>query len=495
MALIVVSNRLPVVVSRGPDGSARVEPGAGGLITALRPVLRDRAGAWVGWSGLAGNDEPDLEKALEQAGEEAGYRLHPVSLTRREMRDFYQGFSNEVIWPLFHDSPSSCDFQTRYWRAYEEVNRKFAEVTARHAGPGDFLWIHDYHLMGMGRHLREIDPRYRAAFFLHIPFPPLDLFLQLPWRFQVLRSLLDYELIGFQTLRDRRNFLESLNLLCKDVVVSGQGPVLTARRGPREVRIGAFPIGIDFNEFARRATDESVERKTMSLREDEPGRRILLGVDRLDYTKGIPNKLEAFGKLLETRPDLRGRVTLVQVAVPSREGVPGYREFRSRIERLVGEINGEFTRSGWVPVHYLHRSLDRPKLLAYYRSADVALVTPLKDGMNLVAKEYCAANVTEDGALVLSEFAGAAAQLRDGALLVNPYDVEGTAAAIGRAVALAPSERRVRMARLRRSVRESNIYWWLDSFLRAAFARDLSDFPQAEDYVPQLEEEHELSAH
>ena len=483
MRLVVASNRLPfALVREGEDW--RVEPGSGGLVTALRPVLRDRGGRWIGWSGATEEELPDPQEILARSTERFGYELVPVSLTSEERDRFYLGFSNEVIWPLFHDLVSMCRFDPAYWHAYEAVNRKFAEVTARDARPGDFVWVHDYHLMGMAGELRRIGIGSRIAFFLHIPFPPLDIFLKLPWRFPVLRSLLEHDLVGFQTIRDRRNFLQCVRLLFPEARVSGKGAVVTVRWEGREVRVGTFPISIDSRQFGRIARRPEVREKAAQLRADETDRRIVLGVDRLDYTKGLLQKLEAFRRRLTLEPDLRGTVSLVQVVVPSREEIPGYREHRTAIERLVGEINGQFTRSGWVPIHYIHRSLEGPRLPAYYLVADIALVTPLKDGMNLVAKEYCATRLADDGVLVLSEFAGAAAELQNGAMLVNPYDLEGVAETLRRALAMPASERADRMRRLRRTVRDRDIYHWLDAFLKAAIARDLSEFPRAEDYLP-----------
>jgi trehalose 6-phosphate synthase len=261
--------------------------------------------------------------------------------------------------------------------------------------------------------------------------------------------------------------------------------VQTIRARGRELRVGALPISIDYAALDRLARDPAVVEKARLLRENEGGRRIILGADRLDYTKGIPHKLEAFRDLLRRYPELRMEVTLVQIAVPSREDIPRYRENKIAVERLVGEINGEFTRSGWVPIHYIHRNMDRARLSAYYRCADVALVTPLKDGMNLVAKEYCASKPEENGVLVLSEFAGAAAQMRSGALLVNPFDREAVADAMALALRLKPGERRARMRRLRRSVKDADILWWVDAFLEAVIAKDLEDFPRVEDYVPE----------
>jgi trehalose 6-phosphate synthase len=484
MNLVVVSNRLPFTLERGEGGGWRVEPGSGGLVTALRPVLQNRGGRWIGWSGATEEELPDAREALAGSRERFGYQLEPVVLSAEERDRFYLGFSNEVIWPLFHDLLSLCRFDPEYWTAYLSVNRKFAETAARAARPGDFVWVHDYHLMAMAGELRRLGVSSRVAFFLHIPFPPLDIFLKLPWRFPILRSLLEFDLIGFQTIRDRRNFLQCVRLLLPAAGISGKGAVVQVRLEARQIRVGTFPISIDARQFERRAREPDVVAKAVSLRADEPNRKIVLGVDRLDYTKGIPQKLEAFGRLLEQEPGMRGKTTLFQIVVPSREEIPGYREHRVAIERLVGRINGRFTSSGWVPIHYIYRSLEGPRLSAYYRAADVALVTPLKDGMNLVAKEYCASRVTRDGVLVLSEFAGAAAELQKGALLVNPYDVEGVAATLARALRMPAQEQRGRMRALRRSIRDHDLYHWLDAFLKAAISRDLGEFPLVEDYLP-----------
>jgi alpha,alpha-trehalose-phosphate synthase [UDP-forming] len=484
MNLVVVSNRLPYAAVRDEAGDWRLEPGSGGLITAMQPVLRGRGGRWIGWIGAADEELPAAQEMLASSSKSFGYELIPVPLSSAERDGFYQGFSNEIVWPLFHDLLSLCRFDPAYWAVYQSVNRKFAEVTASHSGPDDFIWVHDYHLMAMAGELRRLSVRSRLAFFLHIPFPPLDIFVKLPWRFSVLGSLLEYDLVGFQTIRDRRNFLQCVRVLLPTAEISGKGTVVNVRFEGRDIRVGTFPISIDARAFERRAREPEVVEKAKSLRTDEPGRKIVLGIDRLDYTKGIPQKLEAFRWMLASAPELAGKVTLVQVVVPSREEIPGYRDHRTTIEGLVGEINGQFTRSGWVPIHYIHRSLEGPRLPAYYVAADVALVTPLKDGMNLVAKEYCASRVGDDGVLVLSEFAGAAAQLQGGALLVNPYDVEGVAAAIRRAIDLPLEEQRRQMRRLRRSIREHDIDHWLNSFLRAAVSRNLDDFPRVEDYIP-----------
>lgn len=486
--LIVASNRLPFVLTRGEDGRLKSVPGSGGLVTALVPVLRDRGGTWVGWPGIAGYRE-DLQAHLAEATEKSGYRLKPVLMSEEERHKFYHGFANEIVWPLFHDLPTFCNFlDPSYWRAYLNVNRKFAQVIAEDSRREDFIWVQDYHLMTVAMELRKLDVASRIGFFLHIPFPPLDIYVKLPWRFQLLRALLDYDVIGLQTLRDRRNFIQCVRTLIPDVEITGKGSVLTVKIPGREVRVGVFPISIDYNTHVKHAAAEPVHAEVERLRAALPNRQLLLGVDRLDYTKGIPHRLAAFRHALTRYPELHEKVTLIQVVVPSREDIPRYHELKVEIEHLVGEINGQFTRpGGWVPIHYVFRRLTRVELLAYYRAAQIALVTPLKDGMNLVAKEYCTCSLEEDCVLILSEFAGAAAQLQRGALLVNPYDVEGVADAIYRAYSMPLEERRLRMRRLRRSIRRNDIFWWANSFLKAAIARDLSAFPLPEDYIPRTD--------
>lgn len=499
--LIVVSNRLPFVLSRIENDDWNIEPGSGGLVNALLPVLRNRGGLWVGWTGTIDVDVTSLESALARLTDDAGYSLKPIVLSAEERDKFYYGFSNEVIWPLFHDLQTNCNFDPSFWQVYQQVNRKFARATAETSNSGDFIWVHDYHLMQVARELRAIGVQSRCGFFLHIPFPSLDIFLKLPWRFEILRGLLEFDLIGFQTLRDRRNFIQCVRTLVSNVSVHGKGQVLTlrleepeigqGRQGAalrsREIRVGAFPISIDYSTYANGAAVQDVAKLANHFHDNLRGQQMILGVDRLDYTKGLPNKFEAFRNALMRIPELHHKVTLIQIVVPSREDIPEYHNLRLEVEHLVSEINGQFTESGWVPIHYIFRSFKLNELLAYYRAADTALVTPLKDGMNLVAKEYCAAKVDEDGVLILSEFAGAAAQLQKGALLVNPHDSVGVADRIYAAFTMTLDEKRARMRRLRRSIRDADIFWWVDAYLRAAIEKDLSDFPVVEDYIPDTE--------
>ena len=478
--LVVVSNRLPVVLE-GKPGQWSIRPGSGGLVTALSPILRNRGGLWIGWVGTSDTiDIPGIKTVLGPASEASGYRLLPVFLSEEEVRLFYQGFSNEIIWPLFHDLQTRCRFEPDYWRAYGEVNRKFARVVLRHAREQDFLWIHDYHLIPLASMLEDSPKQLRCAFFLHIPFPPADIFLKLPWRKELVGALLRYRFLAFQTERDLRHFLQSLEALFPDSRAHREGDLFRIDADGRTLRAGSFPISIDYRDFDALAQSRDVRRRTREIREKHGHRKLLLGVDRLDYTKGILERLQAFRRFLELHPEQRGKVTLVQLVVPSRQDVEAYRSLKEEIEKLVSRINGAYTEMGWVPVVYLYQALDRPGLVALYQAAEVALVTSLKDGMNLVAKEFCACHPGRDGVLVLSEFAGAAVQMGREALLVNPYDLEGMAEAIHRAVEMSEDERRRRMGRLRARIRQQDVFWWVDSFLRASSDQVLENFPEAD---------------
>jgi trehalose 6-phosphate synthase len=465
--LIVVSNRLPVEVKmRG--GRPRLNPSAGGLASALDSIWRRHHGTWIGWAGPvdAGAATPLLQKAARNRS----YELRSVPLSPHEVSKFYSGFANEIIWPLFHDMPSRCNFDPDYWEAYQRVNRRFAQITAETTNGKDLIWAHDYHLMLMGRYLRETGNTTRAGFFLHIPFPAPDIFEKLPWRRHILRALLEYDLVGFQTDRDRCNFLSCVERILPDATAEREhaGNVLTLEN--RRTTVATFPIGIAYEEFANHAASREVEAASSQLRRELTNNFIILGVDRMDYTKGIPERLRAFRILLRRYPELRHRVTLLQVVVPSREDIREYKELRREVELLVSQINGEFTEAGWVPIHYIHRSLTRKHLLSYYRAADIALITSLKDGMNLVAKEFCAAQIEEQGVVIISEFAGAAAELRHGALVVNPNDFAGIAEAIHRACVMPMEEKRSRMKLLREVVHTYNVQRWAESFLQAAAA-------------------------
>src|SRR6266513_3429214 len=426
--LIVVSNRLPFALDSTGEDLWTVTPAVGGLVSAIEPVLRERGGTWIGWPGIAGKIPPE---PLTKATRNAGYQVVPVALSENERDEFYYGYSNEVIWPLFHDLQNFCNFEPAYWQAYKQVNERYADAIIRNARPEDFIWVHDYHLMYVAQALRERSaPQQLSAltFFLHIPFPPYDIFAKLPQQRRLLRALLQFDLLGFQNRRDVRNFLQCLRRVMPDAKVLSRGETHIIQFEKRKISVGHFPIGIDFESFENDAKSDAVAQRSQQLRASFPDCLLMLGLDRLAYSKGIPERLRAFRDVLERYPELHGRVVLIQVVVPSRVEIPRYIEFKGRIDRLVGDINGRFSTSTWIPVQYHFRGLEREDLLAHYRACDIAFITPLKDGMNLVAKEYCACRTDEDGALILSQFAGAVEQLKPDALLVNPYDVELMAA-------------------------------------------------------------------
>ncbi|MBN2366658.1 MAG: trehalose-6-phosphate synthase [Calditrichaeota bacterium] len=488
-SLIIVSNRLPIVLRKKADDSWTIAPGSGGLVTALAPVLKNRGGVWIGWPGNVMDEEFDLEKLLREQGKTLGYQLKSVSLTRKEKENYYQGFANEVLWPLFHDFMAHCNFKPDYWEVYQQVNNKFAQVTHRNLSKDSFVWVHDYHLIGLASSLRGMGVQNKLAFFLHIPFPPPDIFIRLPWRFEILNALLDYDLVGLQTIRDRRNFLQCVRRFVQDVNINGSGQVMRILRNGREIRVGVFPISIDFKEFDHLARTPEVDRKVAEIRKNYSDRKIIFGIDRMDYSKGIPERLRAFRYALRHYPELKEKVTFVQIMVPSRREITRYANLKIEIERLVGEINGQFTQPGWVPVHYMFTTLNREQLVAYYRASDIALLTPLKDGMNLIAKEFCAANVEEKGILILSEFAGAAAQFQQHAILVNPHDIVETATAIKNAYDMSLKKIDRPIKKLRQNVKKFDIFWWVDSFLLAAIEKNLDSFPRMDDYIPQAEDE------
>ena len=482
--LLVVSNRLPIVLERKKDEWS-LKPGSGGLVSALAPVLSHRGGVWIGWPGLALDKGGDWEKVLDAGYRERGYELVPVLISDEEVKGFYEGFSNAIVWPLFHDLLGRCDFEPSFWYTYLKVNEKFAGCVLEHSNEDDFIWVQDYQLIHVAHFIREREDR-RVGFFLHIPFPPLDIFLKLPWRAQILSAFLAYDLIGFQTPRDTRNFLTCIEHLFPEAEIHDEGPIAEVRLGSRTIRVGSFPIGIDYGQYEDGARSEEVEARMRDLRGKLGPFDLIVGVDRLDYTKGLIERLEAFRDALRRFKKLRENVILFQVVVPSREGVPEYQALKATIDQLVGEINGEFSTAGWVPVHYHYRSLSRRDLLSLYRMARICFVTSIKDGMNLVAKEFVACQIEGSGVLVLSEFAGAVAQLQEGALIVNPHDIEGMADALRQGMEMDEEERRRRMRRMQEIVREQDIFWWVDYYLQAAIGEVPEDIRTPKEYFPPM---------
>ncbi|MBA3658399.1 MAG: bifunctional alpha,alpha-trehalose-phosphate synthase (UDP-forming)/trehalose-phosphatase [Gemmatimonadales bacterium] len=460
--VLIVANRLPVTV-RAVDGGVEVQPSTGGLATGLLRPHEQSGGLWIGWSGASEELTDDQQAALTSQLD--GLRLVNIPLTPTQVSRYYEGFANGVLWPLFHYLLGELPLHVRDWDAYVEVNERFAEVVAEHYRPGDRIWVHDYQLLLLPDLLRQRLPEARIGFFLHIPFPSEELFRTLPAREALLRGMLGADLVGFHTPGYLRHFASSLTQLLGLTV-----DVDRVQLSSRDVRLGVFPMGVDAENFETLAEDPAVRAETEALKGDGSV-RLMVGVDRLDYTKGIPRRLLSYEKMLQDHPDLRERVRLVQVAVPSRTGVEAYQEFRLLVDGLVGRINGEFGTAHWVPVHYIFRGLSDTELVSLYRAADVMVVTPLRDGMNLVAKEFLAARTDGDGVLVLSEFAGASWELPE-ALQVNPYDVDGTAETFHRALSMSEEERRARLQPLRTRVREFDVHRWTAAFLEQLEQRD-----------------------
>jgi trehalose 6-phosphate synthase len=451
--LVIVANRLPVDRVTLADGTPGWRRSPGGLVAAIEPVMRANDGTWIGWPG---GTESDLERF-----EDDGLDLVPMTMTQEEIEGFYEGFSNATLWPLYHDVVAKPEFHREWWDLYVSVNKRFAEKAAEIASEDATVWVHDYQLQLVPQMLRELRPDLRIGFYLHIPFPPAELFQQLPWRRQILEGLLGADLVGFQLPGAAQNFVRLVRQRVghkthRDLVYLPDG---------RTVRAAAFPISIDAAGFEELAHSEGVRARATEIREQLGNpRKVFLGIDRLDYTKGIYARLRAFSELIADGVLDVEDVVFVQVATPSREQVEQYRILRDDIDRLVGRINGDLGRIGRPAISYMHSSFPREEMAALYRAADIMVVTPYRDGMNLVAKEYVACRYDNDGALVLSEFAGAAEELRQ-AWLINPYDINGMKSALLEAFNADAREVTRRMKAMRKTVSQNDVAAWADSFL------------------------------
>jgi alpha,alpha-trehalose-phosphate synthase [UDP-forming] len=465
--LVVVSNREPYAV-RLEQKTLTIHKTMGGLVSALDPVLQQSNGLWICWSGEAWPQSPpvaysDLVRLAQHSQRAVSYAIQTVALTPEEVAAYYNGYANRQLWPLFHYFCDRWVGQGEDWQHYYRVNQKFAQAILHDSGPEAYVWIQDYHLLLVPELVRREDPRRKLGFFCHIPFPALEVFRMLPRRVELLRGMLGSDLVGFHIPAYVHHFLDCVEALLGDEaqVDRLRGEILFDKR---RIRVGAFPIGVDFDTLTTLA--QQADKSARKLRNSFHVECVGVGVDRLDYSKGILQRLEAIGLFCERYPAYRRRFTFIQIAVPSRSAIPEYQQMKAQLEETVGRINGRYGEGGWVPIQYHYRSLPIQKLIGYYQMADFAMVTPLRDGMNLVAKEYCAAQVHQKGVLILSELAGAAQQLK-AALLVNPYDLDQLVVAMRQAMEMPYEEREQRMQALRQTIAQTDIHWWVQQYLRA----------------------------
>ena len=451
--LVVVSNRGPYrhETSRGRERWVR---SAGGLVAALDPVLQQRGGVWV-----SAKQAKDFD-TITVPGPRLEYDLAYISLSKSTQRGFYEVVSNAVIWPLLHSFPPTIRVGDAPWKSYVTANKQFSDAALDSSHTSDLIWVHDYHLMLVPQMLRQARSRVKIGWFCHVPWPPAHLFGILPWRKEILEGLLGANLIGFHVKEYVGHFLECVQRFTDYKVSKGR-----IRVGSRDVAVISAPIGVPVKDLQALSNDPDVETEVQRIRHSVGNRRMVLGVDRLDYTKGIPERLLAFENLLKREKNARNQYVFVQVMVPSRTDVLAYAKLKEEIDQMVGDINGRYSETGRIPVHYLYRNLSQRALFAHYRVADVALVTPLRDGMNLVAHEYIASRTDEEGVLVLSEFAGAAEHLKD-ALLVNPYDIQGVTDKLKEALLMPIAEKKRRMRSLQQAVNKLDVHRWADNYIQ-----------------------------
>ena len=450
--LVMVSNRVPAASDLDP--SSRGAGAVGGLVSAVRASLVETGGMWVGWSGRA---VPRRSRNGSEVAHTPGVvDLATIDLTSDEINLFYNGFSNRTLWPILHSFIERTQIRPDTYRAYRRVNRRYATALGSVLSDDDLVWIHDYHLFFVGEELRRLGWKGKLGFFLHIPFPAADIFSILPWSRDILASMLSFDLIGVHTRRYLFNFVDAFGS-----ELGGDWNGIDLGYGERSSRLGVYPIGIDPSTFqnAARSSGESL-RRMLNL---DPSTQVIIGVDRLDYTKGIPHRLQAYSRMLEQHRQMQGKVTFVQISNPSRARVPEYIRERETVERLTGEINGRYSDGAWIPVRYLYRQFSQESLAAFYRDADVNMVTPIRDGMNLIAKEFVVSQLDDPGVLMLSSLTGAAAELTD-AVIVNPYDIDGMARSLYNALRMPLAERKSRWRRMNEAVVRNTASGWSSTF-------------------------------
>lgn len=452
---IIVSNRLPVNITQKGDQLIS-KPSAGGLATGLGSIYKEGDNVWIGWPGLSIKIQSDKDKVKEQLSKD---NMHPVFLSKKEIKDFYEGFSNGTLWPNFHYFNQYAIYDQKLWEAYKKVNQKFANEVLLIAQPGDIIWIHDYQLLLLPDLIRASLPKISIGFFQHIPFPSYEVFRLIPWRKEILNGMLGADLVGFHTYDDMRHFLSSVSRLVGKSNTQGQ-----VFMGKRSVIVDSFPMGIDYDKYAESAAEKETLQRETRYRNALGAQKLFLSIDRLDYSKGIPQRLLAFESFLGRFPEYKEKVSILMIVVPSRDQVEKYKELKEEIDELVGRINGRFGRINWTPIHYFYRSFPLKALSAFYRMADVALVTPMRDGMNLVCKEYIASRLDEKGVVILSEMAGASKELSD-AILINPNDINELVEAMKRALNMPEEQQTKHMRIMQTSIRRYNIHHWVKIFM------------------------------
>jgi len=458
--IVIVSNRVPYNITKS-DGEIKYKKSVGGLVTALDPILFKNGGLWIGWDGNIGYDK-DFKKKIRVGNEDHGYSLKFISLSAKELRDYYHGFSNRSLWPLFHGFILQSYFDLNYWKSYQSVNNKFADSIMEEISGKELVWIQDYHLTLVPRKLRKINPDLKLLFFLHIPFPNYEIFRVLPWDKKILKGLLGCDLIGFQTLRDATNFLEC----CKKILnIKVNFKDKTMYLENRIIDVKNLPISIDFKRFNDLASSKGTKRYLKGIKRLGTGVKIIISVERLDYTKGIKERLLAINRFFEKYPEYRKKVVFLQISVPSRTKIKEYIALKREIDELIGQINGRFGDELWSPINYLYKALPQLKLAALYKISDICLVTPLRDGMNLIAKEYVSCKAEESGVLILSEFVGAVEEMGKYSTLVNPYDIEEVADSIKEALNMHGNTKEMLISKLRKIVQKNDIYAWANNFI------------------------------